>query len=188
MSQMQSSLSSMVPRYTLDERQRHTAEEKPRQTGLSATSDLPLSRHHSKSPLSSPMAQPEPGYIIPPADCPEPCTPTPVLEKSSTPRCDSLHPKHLSSTAKSSFPLLSTVTLTSMTKKESEDKQIQWQHAAYLAKHYPPDQGWPASYQDSGSELDCTAEKKQTMACFFCREKKIACQRPPIDNPDQTCK
>jgi hypothetical protein len=117
----------------LDERQRHTAEEKPRQAGVSATSDLALSHHHSRSPLSSPIVQTEPGYIIPPSHCPNPCTPTPILENPLTPHCDSLLPKHLSSTAKSSFPLLSIVTLMSTSKKENEHKQIQWQHAMDLA-------------------------------------------------------
>src|SRR5882762_7982497 len=32
------------------------------------------------------------------------------------------------------------------------------------------------------------AEKKQALACLFCRERKIACGRPNPDNEDQTCK
>ena len=32
------------------------------------------------------------------------------------------------------------------------------------------------------------AEKKQALACLFCRERKIACGRPDADNEDQTCK
>lgn len=30
-------------------------------------------------------------------------------------------------------------------------------------------------------------QKKQALACLFCRERKIACGRPPANNPDQTC-
>ncbi|KAG8220857.1 hypothetical protein J3R82DRAFT_2351 [Butyriboletus roseoflavus] len=30
-------------------------------------------------------------------------------------------------------------------------------------------------------------QKKQALACLFCRERKIACGRPPAHNPDQTC-
>ncbi|KAJ7814458.1 hypothetical protein B0H13DRAFT_1664782 [Mycena leptocephala] len=30
--------------------------------------------------------------------------------------------------------------------------------------------------------------KKQSMACIFCRGRKIGCLRPPEDEPDQTCK
>lgn len=31
-------------------------------------------------------------------------------------------------------------------------------------------------------------QKKQALACLFCRERKIACGRPPANSPDQTCK
>jgi hypothetical protein len=31
-------------------------------------------------------------------------------------------------------------------------------------------------------------ERKQTLACLFCRERKIACGRPPEGSPDDTCK
>lgn len=31
-------------------------------------------------------------------------------------------------------------------------------------------------------------QKKQALACLFCRERKIACGRPPAHSPDQTCK
>lgn len=31
------------------------------------------------------------------------------------------------------------------------------------------------------------SNKKQLMACLFCRERKIGCSRPPEDEPDQTC-
>lgn len=31
-------------------------------------------------------------------------------------------------------------------------------------------------------------KKQQTLACLFCRERKIACGRPSAGNPDQTCK
>ncbi|KAJ7865074.1 hypothetical protein B0H13DRAFT_1637366, partial [Mycena leptocephala] len=30
-------------------------------------------------------------------------------------------------------------------------------------------------------------KKKQIMACFFCRERKIACVRPDKDDLDQSC-
>ncbi|KAJ6592611.1 hypothetical protein B0H19DRAFT_851825, partial [Mycena capillaripes] len=30
-------------------------------------------------------------------------------------------------------------------------------------------------------------QKKPTLACLFCRERKIGCIRPAEDNPDQTC-
>lgn len=30
-------------------------------------------------------------------------------------------------------------------------------------------------------------QKKQALACLFCRERKIACGRPPAHSPDQTC-
>lgn len=32
------------------------------------------------------------------------------------------------------------------------------------------------------------SEKKQALACLFCRERKIACGRPDPDSEDQTCK
>ncbi|KAJ7458556.1 hypothetical protein FB451DRAFT_1507884 [Mycena latifolia] len=32
-----------------------------------------------------------------------------------------------------------------------------------------------------------TAPKKQTLACHFCRDRKIGCTRPDEDDPDQTC-
>ncbi|KAJ7908130.1 hypothetical protein B0H13DRAFT_2662140 [Mycena leptocephala] len=32
-----------------------------------------------------------------------------------------------------------------------------------------------------------TQPKKQTLACLFCRERKIGCVRPAEDDPDQTC-
>ncbi|KAJ7697177.1 hypothetical protein B0H17DRAFT_928516 [Mycena rosella] len=32
-----------------------------------------------------------------------------------------------------------------------------------------------------------TAAKKQTLACHFCRDRKIGCTRPDPDDPDQTC-
>src|ERR1700676_5004515 len=53
----------------------------------------------------------------------------------------------------------------------------------------PPTQ-FPGSFQ-SVLKLTMTkkvAEKKQALACFFCRERKIACGRPDPDNEDQTCK
>jgi len=31
-------------------------------------------------------------------------------------------------------------------------------------------------------------QKKQALACLFCRERKIACGRPSAHSPDQTCK
>ena len=31
-------------------------------------------------------------------------------------------------------------------------------------------------------------DKKQTLACLFCRERKIACGRPAEGSPDHTCK
>ena len=31
-------------------------------------------------------------------------------------------------------------------------------------------------------------DRKQTLACLFCRERKIACGRPPEGSPDDTCK
>ncbi|KAJ8591807.1 hypothetical protein M405DRAFT_734410 [Rhizopogon salebrosus TDB-379] len=30
-------------------------------------------------------------------------------------------------------------------------------------------------------------QKKQALACLFCRERKIACGRPSAHSPDQTC-
>lgn len=33
-----------------------------------------------------------------------------------------------------------------------------------------------------------STEKKQALACLFCRERKIACGRPDPESEDQTCK
>ncbi|KAJ7634011.1 hypothetical protein B0H17DRAFT_844606, partial [Mycena rosella] len=30
-------------------------------------------------------------------------------------------------------------------------------------------------------------KQKQLLACLFCRARKIGCQRPPPEAPDQTC-
>ena len=53
----------------------------------------------------------------------------------------------------------------------------------------------PPSYNPGASQsvLKLTsarkpAEKKQALACLFCRERKIACGRPDPENEDQTCK
>lgn len=53
----------------------------------------------------------------------------------------------------------------------------------------------PPSYNPGASQsvLKLTsarkpAEKKQALACLFCRERKIACGRPDPESDDQTCK
>lgn len=38
------------------------------------------------------------------------------------------------------------------------------------------------------STIKKNAEKKQTLACLFCRERKIACGRPLEGSDDHTCK
>ncbi|KAG9227042.1 hypothetical protein CCMSSC00406_0010004 [Pleurotus cornucopiae] len=38
------------------------------------------------------------------------------------------------------------------------------------------------------STIKKNAEKKQILACLFCRERKIACGRPPEGSEDPTCK
>ncbi|KAF7342382.1 hypothetical protein MVEN_01827100 [Mycena venus] len=56
--------------------------------------------------------------------------------------------------------------------------------------HYPPPTGVtrrvPQMFKLSTGRKK-HVDKKQPMACFFCRERKIGCQRPPEDEPDQTC-
>jgi hypothetical protein len=55
--------------------------------------------------------------------------------------------------------------------------------------HYPvPDdvRRWPQMFKIN--QVKKIGPKKQTMACLFCRERKIGCTRPAEDNPDQTCK
>ena len=32
------------------------------------------------------------------------------------------------------------------------------------------------------------ARRKPAIACLFCRERKIACQAPPVGSADTTCK
>ncbi|KIO07824.1 hypothetical protein M404DRAFT_997965 [Pisolithus tinctorius Marx 270] len=44
-----------------------------------------------------------------------------------------------------------------------------------------PDDPLSKSTKKSGEQ------KKQALACLFCRERKIACGRPSAHNPDQTC-
>ncbi|KAJ7242917.1 hypothetical protein C8J57DRAFT_446831 [Mycena rebaudengoi] len=54
--------------------------------------------------------------------------------------------------------------------------------------HYPvPDdvRRWPQMFKIN--QVKKIGPKKQTMACLFCRERKIGCTRPAEDNPDQTC-
>jgi hypothetical protein len=41
---------------------------------------------------------------------------------------------------------------------------------------------------NSHSKKAGTSEKKQTLACLFCRERKIACGRPAEGSADSTCK
>jgi len=50
--------------------------------------------------------------------------------------------------------------------------------------------GFPGSSQSVlklATTKKVTVEKKQPLACLFCRERKIACGRPDPDNEDQTC-
>lgn len=54
----------------------------------------------------------------------------------------------------------------------------------------PSDTAYPGSSQ---SVLKMTTpkkvtEKKQALACLFCRERKIACGRPDPESDNQTCK
>ncbi|KAJ7106808.1 hypothetical protein C8R43DRAFT_963300 [Mycena crocata] len=42
---------------------------------------------------------------------------------------------------------------------------------------------WPQMFSNGMT----SAPKKPTLACLFCRERKIGCTRPAEDNPDQTC-
>lgn len=49
---------------------------------------------------------------------------------------------------------------------------------------------WPGSSQSilKLSTIKKNNEKKQTLACLFCRERKIACGRPAEGSIDPTCK
>ena len=38
------------------------------------------------------------------------------------------------------------------------------------------------------SLIEDSPKKPLTLACFFCRKRKIACQSPPASSPDRTCK
>src|SRR5215471_12178129 len=72
-------------------------------------------------------------------------------------------------------------------------KEAAWQRVAELARRNPPVLPAPASSSSRQSiqklsAIKKNAEKKQALACLFCRERKIACGRPSLDNPDQTCK
>ncbi|KAJ7863324.1 hypothetical protein B0H14DRAFT_3862896 [Mycena olivaceomarginata] len=42
---------------------------------------------------------------------------------------------------------------------------------------------WPQVFNNEISP----APKRPTLACLFCRERKIGCMRPSKDNPDQSC-
>ncbi|KAJ7458979.1 hypothetical protein FB451DRAFT_1182566 [Mycena latifolia] len=42
---------------------------------------------------------------------------------------------------------------------------------------------WPQMFPQEARKLP----KRQTLACLFCRERKIGCTRPDIDEADQTC-
>jgi hypothetical protein len=72
--------------------------------------------------------------------------------------------------------------------------ESEWRKATELARQNPPVSPWsssPPSPQITIQKMNTikkNAEKKQTLACLFCRERKIACGRPSLDNPDQTCK
>ncbi|KAJ6503772.1 hypothetical protein C8R45DRAFT_1070329 [Mycena sanguinolenta] len=44
---------------------------------------------------------------------------------------------------------------------------------------------WPQLFKIN--QVKKVGVKKQVLACLFCRERKIACFRPPADHPDQTC-
>ncbi|OJT06973.1 hypothetical protein TRAPUB_2174 [Trametes pubescens] len=37
------------------------------------------------------------------------------------------------------------------------------------------------------SLIEDNPKKPLTLACFFCRKRKIACQSPPASSPDRTC-
>jgi len=45
---------------------------------------------------------------------------------------------------------------------------------------------WPDDQVMKGTKKP-GEQKKQALACLFCRERKIACGRPPAHSPDQTC-
>ncbi|KAJ7463847.1 hypothetical protein B0H11DRAFT_2240787 [Mycena galericulata] len=44
---------------------------------------------------------------------------------------------------------------------------------------------WPQMFKIN--QVKKAGAKKQMMACLFCRERKIGCQRPAEHEPDQTC-
>ncbi|KAF7326202.1 Zn(2)-C6 fungal-type domain-containing protein [Mycena kentingensis (nom. inval.)] len=46
-------------------------------------------------------------------------------------------------------------------------------------------QQWPQQFRANDAKK--AAPKQQVMACLFCRERKIGCQRPPEGAHDQTC-
>ncbi|KAG6335804.1 hypothetical protein ID866_3282 [Astraeus odoratus] len=46
---------------------------------------------------------------------------------------------------------------------------------------------WPNPDDPSKATKKAGEQKKQALACLFCRERKIACGRPSAHNPDQTC-
>ncbi|KAI0821672.1 hypothetical protein BC628DRAFT_1328974 [Trametes gibbosa] len=37
------------------------------------------------------------------------------------------------------------------------------------------------------SLIEDNPKKPLTLACYFCRKRKIACQSPPASSPDRTC-
>ncbi|KAF8215416.1 hypothetical protein K438DRAFT_1749455 [Mycena galopus ATCC 62051] len=44
---------------------------------------------------------------------------------------------------------------------------------------------WPPVFHKNSST---TSPKRHSLACLFCRERKIGCSRPAKDDPNQTCK
>ncbi|KAJ6610522.1 hypothetical protein B0H10DRAFT_109969 [Mycena sp. CBHHK59/15] len=61
-------------------------------------------------------------------------------------------------------------------------------HMLNAFEHYPVSDDlrrWPQMFKIT--QVKKIGAKKQTMACLFCRERKIGCTRPAEDNLDQTC-
>lgn len=102
------------------------------------------------------------------------------------------------------YPLLPTPAATLQAQSRSNSSRRGLEHQAKAEKKTQPLAPLPAPSTHSASQptynpgasqsvlkLTSTrkpAEKKQALACLFCRERKIACGRPDPESEDQTCK
>ncbi|KAJ6590841.1 hypothetical protein B0H10DRAFT_1830445 [Mycena sp. CBHHK59/15] len=58
-------------------------------------------------------------------------------------------------------------------------------NASFSAHPHPNGHQWPQTFKIT--EVKQIGPKKQTLACFFCRSRKIACGHPPDRVEDRTC-